>query len=286
MDKILLPSKINTHYWIHCIDKKIEKTYPHIDGKYVMFFPKDELDERWKEANILYKSGKLIGINSMKVSTQKKNAEGINKYKNGVIIFYCGPSENKERILEYGRNLLKLIYYNDSNLYYKSEKSHLRDNSRRYSNLYTIDVDDFYNRPRRESDKLSVNQSTVYNYNMFRRPQQSYRVNNEVKPSSRPFVQASSRPYTYDQQSYNLKNHFIQTPQFQSSKRSSNGWETFFNNNWNFNSPTQFDNSYDKFGGRMFSNNMNNQFDTFNYRSFYPQAFFPHQNFFNQNYVF
>jgi hypothetical protein len=177
MAKILLPSKIDTHYWIHSIDSSMQKRYPYIDGKYVMFFPKDELDERWKEANILYKSGKLTGINSMKVSTQKKNAEGINKYKNGVIIFYCGPSENKERILEYGRNLLKLIYYNDSTLYYKSEKAHLRDNSRRYSNLYTIDVDDFYNRPRRESDKLSVNQSTVYNYNVFRRPQPSYPYN-------------------------------------------------------------------------------------------------------------
>ena len=172
---ILLPSKINTHYWIHCIDPKIEKKFPYVDGKFVMFFPKDEIDERWKDVNILYKKGKLIGINSMKVSTQKKNHEGINKYKNGVIIFYCGPSENKQLVLEYGRNLLKYIYYNDSTLYYKSEKPHLKDFTRRYNNLYTIDVDEYYRRPRRDYDKLSINQSTVYNY----------KLNNQAKPQER-----------------------------------------------------------------------------------------------------
>ena len=273
---ILLPSKINSHYWIHCVDSKIGKKYPHIDGKYVMFFPKDEIDERWKDVNILYKTGKLIGINSMKVSTQKKNHEGINKYKNGVIIFYCGPSEDKRNVLEYGRNLLKNIYYNDSILYYKSEKPHLRDSTRRYSNLYTIDVDVYYKRPRNDSDRLSVNQSTVYNFKFNAQPrhQQVYRQNYFDHNSSSP-----------------QKNNFTKIVGDQIPNLNSNGRETFSNSyhNWSLSSPqTQFnkDVSYNAYESSRLGNHYFNytpQFNLFNYPSFYQpfvyqSPFYPNQN--------
>jgi hypothetical protein len=158
MDYDYLPSQVNTHYWIYSVDPYMMRTYPYIDGKWVMFFSKEELDERWKEAKFLYKTGRLIGVNSMKVSTQVYNPYAVNKYRNGVIIFYCGPSEDKRHIMKCGRNLLKQIYYNDSILYYKSDKPHLQDNSRKYRNLYELNADNYYKRPRSGMRTVSINE--------------------------------------------------------------------------------------------------------------------------------
>ena len=158
MEYDYLPSQVNTHYWIYSVDPYMMRAYPYIDGKWVMFFSKEELDERWKEAKFLYKTGRLIGVNSMKVSTQVYNPYAVNKYKNGVIIFYCGPSEDKKHIMKCGRNLLKNIYYNDSILYYKSDKPHLQDNSRKYRNLYTLNADQYYKRPRSGMRTVSINE--------------------------------------------------------------------------------------------------------------------------------
>lgn len=199
-----LPSQVNSFYWIYCTNPPMNFTYPHNDGKWIMFFRKSELDQRWKEACDLYRSGKLTGVNSMKVSTMLYNPMGANSYENGMIIFYCGPSENEANIMEYGKNLLRHIYYEDPILYYKSDKMYLQDPNKIYKHLYYINTDEFYNRPNIRRKSINSDSSVSFNVrnnlptgiyaNNFYPPPAAYPVNYAAAPFSR----ASSRPMYYN----------------------------------------------------------------------------------------
>ena len=67
-------------------------------------------------------SGKLIGVHAMKVSTVKETFKSsVNSFH--VIIFYCGPWDDKEYMYEIGHNLLDQIEYTtqDGAILYKSD---------------------------------------------------------------------------------------------------------------------------------------------------------------------
>ena len=96
-------------------------------GKWMMFYPFSTLDEKWEEAIKNYRSGKLIGIDSMKVSTKKKNPRASDD-STGVIIFYCGPANDEKLVMSYGHNLLKYVPYINAYgfMYYKSDMQTLQ----------------------------------------------------------------------------------------------------------------------------------------------------------------
>ena len=75
-----------------------------------------------EQAVNLYRNGKLTGIHAMKVSTMRENCKNSdNSFQ--VIIFYCGPSDNQELVLEIGYNLLNHIEYTnpDGAMFYKAD---------------------------------------------------------------------------------------------------------------------------------------------------------------------
>jgi hypothetical protein len=104
------------------------------------------MDSRWGEACSLYRAGKLVGINSMKASTAKQNPmpQRLHAYDEGIIIFYCGPSEDEANVMEYGRNILNHMNYPRAEFHYKSDKPHLINHSRPYKNMYTIFTQEHY----------------------------------------------------------------------------------------------------------------------------------------------
>ena len=108
-----LPSQTHDNFWVSASDRNITATYPNQDGKWMMFFPMSEMDARWTEASQLYYSGRLTGVNSMKASTAKQNPmpERLHGPNEGIIIFYCGPSEDEANVMEYGRNILNNMHY-------------------------------------------------------------------------------------------------------------------------------------------------------------------------------
>ncbi len=132
------PSKITNEFWIFCKEDAISKKYPANDGKWMMFFPLSELDLRWNEACGLFRAGKLKGINSMKVSTAKPNPKAIYAKGEGIIIFYCGASENRANVLDYGKNILIHMKYPRLYFFYKSDKPHLIKYENVYKHLYFI----------------------------------------------------------------------------------------------------------------------------------------------------
>lgn len=120
-----LPSDTHDSYFIFEYNAKIDKKYDYNyneSGKWMMFFPLDQIDEKWKLAKQLYNSEKLIGIKSMKVSTMKPNERASNQ-TDKVIIFYCGPVSDEENLKKYGRNLIKCLDYKPVNKFmcYKSD---------------------------------------------------------------------------------------------------------------------------------------------------------------------
>ena len=148
MENFFLPSQTIHSYWTYCIDYALTNIFPYQDGKWMMFFPMHEMDQRWAEACHLYNSGMLYGINSMKASTAKQNPlpERLHGYDEGIIIFYCGQSEDRQNVMSYGRNLLNKMNYPRSRLYFKSDVPHLINYSNEYRHMYYIDTYEHYSR--------------------------------------------------------------------------------------------------------------------------------------------
>ena len=136
------PTQILDSFWVYAFDQNIANTFPNQDGKWMMFFPMSEMDARWNEACHLYRSGRLFGVNSLKASTIRQNPmpERLHGPDEGIIIFYCGPSEDEANVMEYGRNILNNMHYPRETFYYKSDKPHLIDWSKQYRHMYFINT--------------------------------------------------------------------------------------------------------------------------------------------------
>ena len=80
-------------------------------GKWTMFYRRDELDEAWIRAVSLYRAGKFPGVREIKVSTGLYNPRGVSPESTGVILYYCGPFHQKERMMDIGWNLLRLMEF-------------------------------------------------------------------------------------------------------------------------------------------------------------------------------
>ena len=159
----LNPTEVYDEFWIYNIEDHTSNKYPYADGKWMMIIHKKELNKKWREACSLYKSGKLHGVNSMKVSTSRPNASAIYPQGYGIIIFYCGPSEDKANILAYGENILRHMFYSEEYFFYKSDKPHLINPNKKYKHLYYINTRIFYNELERAERLYRDNLEFRYN---------------------------------------------------------------------------------------------------------------------------
>ena len=186
------PTEIFHSYWVYCLDQEYATAYPNQEGKWMMFFPLSEMNQRWSEACSLYRSGKLTGINSMKASTAKQNPmpQRLHGYDEGIIIFYCGPSEDQHNVMAYGRNILNHMQYPRSQFYYKSDKPHLIDHSKQYKQMYEINTQEHYgnyqkqqsySRPHsRMSNNVGYSRPSSRNFNTYNYEQENtYDQNNQ-----------------------------------------------------------------------------------------------------------
>ena len=173
------PSQVTHSYWVYALEQHIAQRFPDQDGKWMMFFPLAEMDARWAEACQLYRSGRLHGINSMKASTAQQNPmpERLHRYDEGILIFYCGPCEDEENVMEYGRNILDNMNYSRDDFYYKSDKPHLINYNKKYKHMYFINTKDHYSgaprpapaprkepRQARSQSSLDVYSPSAYRY--------------------------------------------------------------------------------------------------------------------------
>jgi len=90
-------------------------------GKWLLFYPKSKMNDAWEQAVNLYRGGKLIGVNSMKCSTNAENDRSSDE-RQGVIILYCSDSGNESEIMLIGRNVLGRFGYREKRMiFYKTD---------------------------------------------------------------------------------------------------------------------------------------------------------------------
>jgi Domain of unknown function (DUF1917). len=94
-----------------------------VDGKWMLYYNKTQINEAWENIKKLFRENKLHGIHSMKVSTAYKNPRA-SEENYGVIICYCGPESNEKLVKGYGKNLIEEMKYKSERgyVYYKSDE--------------------------------------------------------------------------------------------------------------------------------------------------------------------
>ena len=121
--KIQQPMRITSKYW--CIERPtIEsddlKLGDHTTGKWMLFYPKPQMNAKWKCVVEKFREGSLRGVTSMKCSTAKKN-ERCNNDADGVMILYVG-CDDESQILEIGQNIIDTLDYRHAKfMYFKTE---------------------------------------------------------------------------------------------------------------------------------------------------------------------
>lgn len=115
----------------------------HTDGKWMLFYDKKKIDEKWKLVKQLYRDGKLLGVTQMKCSTISKNQRASDG-DSEVIIIYCEPEKNEEHIKNIGKNIMELMEYGRS-MYYKTNsqtkegtRATGKDTNFKYSISYSV----------------------------------------------------------------------------------------------------------------------------------------------------
>ncbi len=136
------PTKESNDYWIHEKNLRQTRKYPvNRFGKWMMFIKPSIIDKKWEEIKKLYNEGKLTGIRSMKVSTVRKNPRASGR--DYAVMFYCGPYDDEEKMMNYGDNLIQYIKYDQKYMYYKSAdqtRNGTRATGQRKNSLYKIEV--------------------------------------------------------------------------------------------------------------------------------------------------
>lgn len=120
---------IINEYWVYKFPKPVQENIIEKDnideniifGKWMLFFPKNVLNDYWQILCNHFDNNKLKGIEMMKCSTAKENARASNKDE-GVIILYCNGEE--KHIMKCGKRILRRIDYSKyaktPYIYYKS----------------------------------------------------------------------------------------------------------------------------------------------------------------------
>jgi len=115
---VSIPSKNYIDPWIYLnIKKNIKMTNT---GKWMLFYERYEIDEKWNLIKYLYNNNKLQDVLSLKCSTIFKNSYYNKEFnETHVIIIYCNNSEDEENILNIGKKILEFTNYNNEKFYNK-----------------------------------------------------------------------------------------------------------------------------------------------------------------------
>jgi hypothetical protein len=141
------PSEINDLPWLYEENHEIVQDLFDGDlntGKWMLFYDRKYMDNKWLEINKLYRNKELDGVIKMKCSTFYDNPRASGK--SGVIILYCNNSDNEYRIKDIGKNIMKLLSYNKT-IYYKTDsQTRLGTIATGQTNnhLYKIDPQELY----------------------------------------------------------------------------------------------------------------------------------------------
>ena len=94
--------------------RKKECTYSsNNEGFWMLYYPKYILHKKWEMLVRLYRNKELTGISYIETSTSQQSPSTGDNNK-AIIWLYCGPYQNKELILEYGKNVIEKTRYTNN----------------------------------------------------------------------------------------------------------------------------------------------------------------------------
>lgn len=113
-------------------------------GYWMLFFSKDIIDDMWKRACQLLREGRFEGVNSILVSTSRRNPRATD-HTTSVMLFHCEPWSDKTLMQCLGHHIaVQMSYFNHKKyLYYKSNRMiscGSRATGRRINSLIRIPV--------------------------------------------------------------------------------------------------------------------------------------------------
>jgi len=124
----LLPMEIYDMPWLYeekHIETKIDDNFVFNEnieqnhGKWMLFYKKSSMNDKWQFIKNLYRENKLSGVDSIKCSTNWENPRA-SSHDEGIIIFYCS-NNTEEQIIMTGKNILELLLYKEKDyIYYKT----------------------------------------------------------------------------------------------------------------------------------------------------------------------
>jgi hypothetical protein len=88
-------------------------------GKWMLFYPKSDMDRRWLKACECLEAGKFGIVDFMKASTFVENPRSSNP-NNGVIILYTKPS-SQTKVMDTGMAVMEAMAY-DRRMYFKTDR--------------------------------------------------------------------------------------------------------------------------------------------------------------------
>ena len=100
-------------------DEPTENTELVDSGKWMLFYPKSEMDARWQEAIENMHAGRFGVVRAMKASTFKDNPRSSDSSK-GVIILYTSKT-SKDLVMESGRLIMEIMRY-EATIYFKTNE--------------------------------------------------------------------------------------------------------------------------------------------------------------------
>jgi len=98
------------------------------DGKWMLFYRNEDIEDAWETAKENFMELRQAGIPAMKCSKLSYTNPRASSQVTQIIVFYCGPSSDEERMKSIGRSLIHIMRYRSpttNKIYYKTDNQTL-----------------------------------------------------------------------------------------------------------------------------------------------------------------
>jgi hypothetical protein len=132
------PVDVDDYPWLYEMNKNIQLENINNPGKWMLFYDKNLLNQKWSQSKSLYREEKFYGVIDMKCSTSYDNSRS-SHVNSGVIILYCNNSEDEETIKKTGKTIKNLLSY-APRMYYKTDaQTYMGTKKNKKNYIYKLD---------------------------------------------------------------------------------------------------------------------------------------------------
>jgi hypothetical protein len=125
-------------YWVYYRGVN-NSNYGMSHGKWMLFYPIEELDDRWVDARNHYDANRFGEVCSMKVSTLRPNPRSSDPSKGVIILFTPEMSEQELKLT--GRAIMKAMGYKQKMFYKTNEQTRGGTKATGQANNHTYSIE-------------------------------------------------------------------------------------------------------------------------------------------------